>query len=339
MRRGFLLAAGFGTRLRPLTNHRPKPLTPVCGIPMLDHAAALLQRAGIESAVVNAHWLPEQIEAWADAHPMDLFVSVEQPDILGTGGGLRKALAELADPFVVVNGDILSDVDVLGLLEAAGGEALAAMALRRLDPDQTYGQVKADSTGTVCDLVRLAYTGPVGELVPGTHFTGVHALRHELVRRLPAEGESCIVRQAYVSAVPERRVRALTHDGTWFDVGTPQAYLEANMQAVRGDLVLPIDPHERAAFAQRPGARRGDPPADVTIEGSVWIGEGAEIAAGAHLGPDVVIGAGARIGSGARLQRTVVWDGCEVPQDAELEAAIVHDGGVLETARRSASSE
>lgn len=330
MRRGFLLAAGFGTRLRPLTNHRPKPLTPVCGIPMLDHAAALLQRAGIDSAVVNAHWLPEQIEAWAASHAMDLFVSVEAPDILGTGGGLRAALGELADPFVVVNGDILSDVDVLALLDAAGGDALAAMALRHRDPDQTYGQVLSDQAGVVVDLVGLAAAAPEGPVRTGTHFTGVHALRHELVRRLPDQGESCIVRQAYVSAIGERRVRATQHDGTWFDVGTPGAYLEANLRACRGELVLPIDPLERAAFACRPDAQVGDPPAGVTIHGSVWIGPGAEIAPSAVLGPDVVVGAGARIGAGARLARSVVWDGCAVPQDADLDAAIVYDGGILE---------
>lgn len=334
MRKGFLLAAGFGTRLRPLTHHRPKPLTPVCGIPMLDHAAALLQRAGITSAVVNAHWLPEQVVAWAADHELDLFVSVEEPEILGTGGGLRKALGELADPFVVVNGDILSDVDLGALLEAAQGDALAAMALREREPHQTYGHVLADASDTVVKLVTLAEAAPEGAVTPGTHFTGVHALRHELVERLPPTGESCIVRGAYTSAIPERRVRATHHAGTWFDVGTPQAYLEANLQACRGTLKLPIDPVHRAAFAQRPDARRGDPPAGVTITGSAWIGHGAVIAPGVVL-HDVVVGEGARIEAGVTLRDTVVWDGCVVPPKTELEAAIVYDGGVLETVRRS----
>ncbi len=335
MRRGFLLAAGFGTRLRPLTNHRPKPLTPVCGVPMLDHAAALLVTHGIEAAVVNAHHLPEQIESWAEDHHLDLHVSVEVPEILGTGGGLRLALPQLADPFVVVNGDILSDVDLTGLLDL-GDQDLACMALREKGPTDRYGEVRADATGTVVDLVGLAHAD--GEPVSGTHFTGVHALTHELVERLPATGESCIVRQAYVSAVPDRRVAARLHRGAWFDVGTPEAYLRANLLACEGTLRLPLDPMSRASIARRPGAQKGTIPSGVQIAGSVWIGPGAVLEPGCQLGPGAIIGPGAHIGPGARVRESVVWDGCSVPAGADLRRAIVYDGGLLETERRPSAS-
>ncbi len=325
-RRGFLLAAGFGTRLRPLTHHRPKPLAPVCGIPMLDHAAALLQQHGIHSAVVNAHHLPEQIVAWAEQHPMDLHVSVELPDILGTGGGLLKALPQLAERFVVVNGDILSDVDLQALFTALEGRA-AAMALRTLDPDQSHGQVVADEAGVVCDLVRLATAEPRGALQVGTHFTGVHALTRAMVQQLPP-GESCIVRQAYVNEVPRRSVAATLHRGTWFDVGTPQAYLQANLLAVEGRLRLPLDPFERAAYARRGDQETGTRPA-ASVEGAVWIGPDVEFEPGVRVGPRAVIGGKAFIGAGADLQDTVVWDGAVVPAGSRLRNAIVYDGGTL----------
>ena len=336
VRRGFLLAAGFGTRLRPLTNFRPKPLTPVCGVPMLDHAAALLERHGVRSAVVNAHHLPDQVRTWAQDHPMDLEVSVEVPVILGTGGGLRKALPHLADPFVVVNGDILSDVDLGALLDEVDGDVLACMALREKQPEDRYGEVRADATGTVVDLVGLATAE--GEPVDGTHFTGVHALSHALVERLPPEGESCIVRQAYVSAVPERRIHATRHAGTWFDVGTPEAYLRANLLACEGTLRLPLDPADRGWIVRRPDREIGAAPAGVELRGPVWIGHGARLEPGCVLGPRAIVGPGARVGSGAVLQDAVVWDGCSVPAGARLERAIVYDGGTLETERRPSAS-
>ena len=113
MHTAFLLAAGFGTRLRPLTLLRPKPLLPVCGIPMLDYALAHVRNHGHEKILVNAHYLWEQVAVWADRNGVTL--QVELPIVLGTGGGLRAALDDLAESVVIVNADILSDVDLTAL--------------------------------------------------------------------------------------------------------------------------------------------------------------------------------------------------------------------------------
>lgn len=313
--RAFLLAAGFGTRLRPLTLNRPKPLVPVCGVPMLDYAAALLQRHGIHSAVVNAHWLPEQVQAWADSHPMDLKVLVEAPDILGTGGGLRAARPDLAERFVVVNGDILCDVDLSALL-AGLADHDAMMALRAPGPGQDYGVVATDQEDIVVDLVGLAHAQPRGAVDRGTHFTGVHALRASMLDGLPA-GQSCIVRQGYVPQLPSRRVGSVRHGGTWFDVGTPAAYLQANLLAVEGKLPLPLDPFSRASRRDYGEA----------LQGAVWIGEGAVLEPGCKVGPRAIIGAGATIERGATVRDSVVWDGCRVAAGATLSGAIVYDLG------------
>ncbi len=328
--KAFLLAAGFGTRLRPLTLHRPKPLVPVCGLPMLDYALALVTRHGLGGAVVNAHWLPGHVEAWAEKQAVPLHVSVEAPVILGTGGGLRKALPHLDERFVVVNGDILCDVDLTGLLEAvpAGG---AAMALRVLGEGERYGVVASDGAH-VTDLVKLATCEPRGAEDQSTHFTGVHAMSREALLRVPAEGEACVVRTAYTSLVAERLVAARRHSGTWFDVGTPGAWLRANLEALRGTLSLPVDPWDHVGWGvDASGTERGDAAAVKTVRpaGAAWIGAGAVIEDGAVLGPDVVIGAGAVVRSGARLTRAVVWDGVEVSGDTSIDGGCVHDGGVL----------
>ncbi len=326
----FLLAAGFGTRLRPLTLDRPKPLVPLCGLPLLDQAVARLMAQGFDSAVVNAHHLPEQVERWADAHGFPLTVSLEAPAILGTGGGLRHARPLLADRFVVVNGDVLADVDLRGLIDRLDDRIGTVMALRDGGPE--YGIVAFDETDTVVDLVGLASAPAEGAVDRHRHFTGIYALDQRVLDHVP-EGEACIVRTAWSALVPERRVGAWRHDGIWVDLGNPTLYLEANRGALAGELPLALDPFPLAAFATR-GERtwgdRGLLHPSVQVAGPAWIGQGADIGAGAHLGPGVVIGPGARIGRGARLRDTVVWDGASVPPEARHSAAIVHDSGVCD---------
>ena len=117
----FLLAAGFGTRLRPLTLCRPKPLLPLMGRPMIDYALHQLVEAGFSNILVNAHHLYEHVQNWVNETSnnsnVNIDIQVELPDILGTGGGLRAAIENLGEKVLVWNGDIISDIDVRKLFE------------------------------------------------------------------------------------------------------------------------------------------------------------------------------------------------------------------------------
>ncbi len=208
----FVLAAGLGTRLRPLTLTTPKPLLRVAGLPMLDHVLDHLRRYGHDEVVVNAFWLADRIVDWARDKP-GVTVVVEAPAILGTGGGLKNAAPHLAERFVVVNGDILSDID-LGALWAV--DAPAVMALRP--------QARPVHTGVALDggVVR-GIQGVVGEGDPALHFTGVHVLRRDVLDRVPP-GEQCIVRTAYRALIPTGQVRGVVHTGRWTDIGTLDEY-------------------------------------------------------------------------------------------------------------------
>lgn len=315
MHTAFVLAAGLGTRLRPLTDHRPKPLVPVCGVPLLAYALASCRAHGLLDVIVNAHWLAEQIEAWAgEREGARVTVSTERPDILGTGGGLKAVEGLLAERFVVLNGDVLADVDLTALLAAVpdGGQALV-LRPHRSDADR-YGHVSADSTGTVVRMRDFARTEPVGELVDDTHFTGIHALhRGMLADAIP--GFSCILRTASTARIDRRLIRGVRYDGPWLDIGDPEAYLATNLALLRREVPLALDPFTRA----------GPVPDGVTVRGPVWVGPGATVAPGAIL-DHAVIGAGARVGP-VPIVRSVVWDGVTV--DAGLTDAVAHDGGVL----------
>jgi mannose-1-phosphate guanylyltransferase len=322
----FILAAGLGTRLRPLTECRPKPLVPICGVPLLAYSLAACARHGLTRVVINAHWLADQLVAWeGEREGCVVGVSVEQ-EILGTGGGLRLVRDQLAERFVVLNADVLHDVD-LTALRAAVPEGGGALALRP-DPAEAprYGIVAADATGTVVKLVEVARAEPRGDVALDTHFTGIHALHRDALELVP-EGFACIVRTAYKALVPQRRVAGVRYGGPWLDAGDPAAYLEANLDVLEGRVPLSLDPFDRAAFAVRSGRVVGSAPSGVVVEGPAWIGQGARIGRGARL-RRAIVGEGAIVPDGAVLEDAVVWDGAEVPAGG-VSRAIVHDRGVL----------
>ncbi len=217
----FILAAGLGTRLRPLTLATPKPLLPVGGVAMLDRVLAHVRAYGHQHVVVNAHWLAEQVVAWGADKP-GVTVLVEHPEILGTGGGLRNARARMAERFVVVNGDILCDVDLDALWRV---DAPAVMALRP-QPTPVHTGVALDATGVVRGIA-----GVVGETDTRLHFTGVHVLARSVLDHVPPSGAACIVRSAYRALVPSGQVRGVVHPGAWTDIGTPEEYAAANAGA------------------------------------------------------------------------------------------------------------
>ncbi|MBN2799943.1 MAG: NDP-sugar synthase [Deltaproteobacteria bacterium] len=309
----FVLAAGFGTRLRPLTEALPKPLVPVCGVPMLAYSLALCARHGLREVVVNAHHLAETLAPWeGEREGVRVSLSVEAPEILGTGGGLRAVARSMAPRFAVVNADVLNDVDLAALIARVppGGGALAL----RSHPDAArYGVVAADAEGVVVRLASVVEAPPVGQVDLSTHFTGVHAMDRGALALIPEGGFACVVRTAYASLVPRRLVSSLRHGGLWLDVGDPAAYLDANLAVLDGGLRLPLDPFARAGWSRR-GERATGAAGLVEraeVSGPAWVGAGAEL--GRARVSRSVIGAGAVVQDGAELVDSVVWEGSTVP--------------------------
>ena len=272
-----MLAAGVVPRLQTLTVTTPKPLVPVCGVPMLAWSLALLHHHGVTAAVVNTHYLAEAFHSWQGLHE-GVFVTLshEKPKILGTGGGVRHVQSLLSDSFVIVNADILCDIDLTKLIEAVPKDG-ASMALRRSPEVKTYGVVGVDNVGVVSQLAHVAVAEPEGQVDEGTHFTGVHAMSQHALSRVPV-GFQCVVRTAYKEMVPTRVVRGVEHEGVWLDVGNPAAYLEANLAVLNGEGPTHLDVMSRAGWSRdHRGVERGDAALveGVVIEGPVWVGVGA----------------------------------------------------------------
>lgn len=320
----FVLAAGHGRRLRPVTDHLPKPLAPVCGVPSLRYALAAAVAAGHRRIVVNAWHLAAQLRPVARWQVGAEIEVVEEPgdEPLGTGGGLRHARDRLADRVTVLNGDVICHPDLRALADAVppGG---AALLLRRHPSDaQRYGVVAADAEGAVVRLRdrREPAQGPVAD---DTHFTGLHALDTAVLDDLP-DGPACIVGDRYLDLLGDRRLRAVVTEAPWLDIGNPAALLTANLAVLCTTLPTALDPFAFAAFARGPRGERGRPPSGVRCEGPVWIGHDAVLPPGATLS-ETVVGHRATVQGPATLRRCVVLDDAVVPEGAWQDQVFVGD--------------
>lgn len=317
----FVLAAGFGTRMRPLTERLPKPLVPVCGVPLLAYALAHGHRHGARRALVNAHWCASALAPWQGVHEGVRVDIVEEVEILGTGGGLRNVAHRLAPRFLVLNGDVLSALD-LGALRDRLPDGGAALALR-VSPDDaaSYGVVRTDARQRVVGLRR--YEAPAEPPIQAdAHFTGLYAMDHAALTHV-GPGMQDIAATAFPALMRHGRLVGWRSDALWLDLGDPKAYRAANLAVLRGEAEFALDPMPRAAFACRPGCHWGHPPPGVRFTGACWVGRGARVDPRAVL-EDAVIGAGAMVGP-VRLRRSVVWEGVEVGADIDDGVAWAND--------------
>jgi mannose-1-phosphate guanylyltransferase len=341
--RPFVLAAGFGTRLRPLTDQLPKPVVPVLGQPLVGLTLARLERAGHGRVVLNAHHQPDrlrtEVDAWRDRfHPaLELDYSVELPEILGTGGGLVAARPLLGDGVAaLINGDILCDFDLPSLAAAHEASGAAATILLVEHPEvERFGAITTDAEGRVLDLAGLgqrldhAAGGPGGEPVRRGVFAGVHLAGPAIFDHLPGEGFACIVRQGYVPLLAAGEdVRAVFHDGTWNDLGTVERYLDTHTALLRSGFPDACELADASAVAWGLDARgraygRADrvEVADAAVlRGPIALGEGCVVGAGAVVGPDCHLGAGVMVGERCALQRVVAWPGARLPAASAFAA-------------------
>jgi NDP-sugar pyrophosphorylase family protein len=330
--RAMILAAGLGTRLRPLTQVIPKPALPMLNRPMLTHHLTLLRDAGVTEVMINLHHLPDILEERLRAAPVEgisLYFSRE-PVILGTGGGLKQVAGFFAgrgEPFFLLNGDLMIDVSLQDVLEThRRSGAVATMCLREDPEAAAYGALGVDGEGRIIDFVGRARAP--GTVVRSGLFTGIHVLEEDVLALLP-EGESCINRTAYPALISGgARVQAHFQQGFWSDVGTPGRYFSTSMALLSGRLRLAgMGDPKQAAWALTEAGQHGSQDRLKGLDAAevlpnVLLAEGVSLGAGARLGPSVAVGEGASIGAGARVRRSVIWPGASIEPDVGLDEVI-----------------
>ncbi len=281
-----VLAAGLGTRLRPLTLARPKPLMPLWNVPLLERILRLLETWGVERITVNLHSQPEAIQAFLDRRDGRASIRTSyEPEILGTAGALRPLRSCLgSEPFWVVNADIAARLEAEPLLQAfAAGDGLAAAWL---EPKKGPRTVEADRRGRI-----TCYRSPTPG-VPGTFtFCGLQLVSPRIFDFLP-ERPFCTLVEAYEHAL-ECGVcvqGVAVKDSFWDDAGTVEAYLRLHGQASA------VSGQTSAVSGRRVGA-------------GVWVSEEAEVASDVRGRRSVVYG-GARVLPGSVLTGCVIGGGC-----------------------------
>ena len=232
-----LLAAGLGTRMRPLTEHTPKPLIAVAGRPLIAYALERLRAAGVRKVVMNVHWLADRLEEWARAQtpPPEIVVSDERAALLETGGGIRKALPLLGDaPFYVVNTDSIwidGETPALSRLAAAWDDARMDALLLLCPLEQAVGHGRGGDFLCVDGAMPHAAPCPIRRAAPDERpaapvFTGIYIVHPRLFAAAP-ETPRFSMNVLFDAAMREGRLFGLMHDGPWLHVGTPQAIAEA----------------------------------------------------------------------------------------------------------------
>jgi mannose-1-phosphate guanylyltransferase len=308
-----VLVGGFGTRLRPLTLTTPKQMLPILHRPMIEHVLEHLASHGIDEAVLSMGYRPD---AFADAYADGTCAGVKlhyaiEPEPLDTAGAIRFAAlhAGITDRFLVVNGDVLTDLDLGALVafhEEHGGEG--SIALHRVEDPSAFGVVPTDADGRVEAFVEKP---PRDEAPTDLINAGTYVFEPSVLDRIADGRKVSIEREVFPAMVADGVLYAMSGDTYWIDTGTPPKYLQAQMDLLRGLRGEKVD-------GVHPGAEVAP---DAVVARSV-VGEGAVIEAGAQVRGSVVM-PGARIGSGAVVERAIVGRGAEVGAGARVDDVAV----------------
>ncbi len=325
--KAMILAAGLGERMWPLTEERAKPSLPLINRPMIAHTLEHLARHGVQEAMINLHCHPESIRGLVgDGKKYGVKVHYsDEPVILGTAGGLKKAETFLkgSGPFFMLNSDSVSDCDLgAALKKHRESAALATMVLVPQDPKSGYSTVEMDQRDRI---VRIA-GNPSGSSDPvaGRYFfAGIHILEPDIFEAIPA-GKSEINSDIYPRLISAGKViKGFVHTGFWKEIGNPRLYLEGSLALLRGvkDPSLASIQSSEGIYLDRVVL-----PKDVAIEPPVFVGRGASIGPESALLGGVVIGRQATIGKACSLRSTLVWDGARIGDGSRLSECIVTSG-------------
>ncbi|NPA97096.1 MAG: NDP-sugar synthase [Crenarchaeota archaeon] len=314
--KAIVLAGGFATRLRPLTLTKPKPVLPILGKPLIRWIIEGLRGAGVSEVVVCARYMAEHVEkALEGVEGVDVKVLRERKP-LGDAGPLKLVEREvgLDSTFLVVYGDVFSDVDVARLVSyhrSVG--AIATLTLVEVDDPSRYGVAELEDG----KIVRFVEKPRREEAPSNLANAGVYVFEPEVLKYVPSDRPSKIARDVVPRLVDEGVVYGYVHRGLWIDIGVPSDYLRANVEALKR--FYPegyVDP----------SASIGE---DVELQHPVYIARGASISRKSVIGPHVVIGPRASIGEGTRIRNAVLFDDVQVDSYAYIDSAIVGSACVI----------
>ena len=335
-----ILVGGEGTRLRPLTYGTPKPMVPLFGVPFLERTLSRLHYAGIDDVILAAGYLPKAItEHFGDGSRLGgmrlTYVIEDEP--LGTAGAIKNVAEHITGPFFVLNGDILTSLDLRAMTEyhkEKGG--LGTLHLIKVDDPSPFGCVVHDSTGRVSAFVEKP---PKNEAPTDEINAGTYLLERAVLEAIPPSSHVSIERETFPQVLAAgARLYAYTTADYWLDVGRPDQYLQAHRDVLDGRLTLEptADPQaHKGTFYLRPPQNGGvdgksghGEPASARafpagIRPPAFLGVETELDPAALVGPYAVLGDRTCVEAGATIENSVLWDGVMVCGRAHINEAIL----------------
>ncbi|MFC1961600.1 sugar phosphate nucleotidyltransferase [Chloroflexota bacterium] len=314
-----ILIGGEGTRLRPLTCNIPKAMVPILNKTFLEHLLLYLKQHGISEVILAMGYLPDPIQSHlGDGVGLGMKITyLVEEEPLGTAGAVKNAASLLEVAFLVFNGDILTEINLTGMIARHREvKPKVSIALTPVEDPTVYGVVETDEGG----MVRRFLEKPGrDEVTTNMINAGIYILEPEVLSLVPA-GEHCMFENYLFPLLLERDEPILSYPSRayWIDIGTPEKYLKTNQDLLRewGEEV-----RTEGKSDLHPGAR---------ISGPVLIGEGCTVAEGARLKGPAVLGPRCEIGRGAIVDGAVLWQGVRIGEEALVRNCIVGAGGCIE---------
>ena len=315
--KALVLAGGFATRLRPLSCSRPKTLFPLANQPLIDYTLQNLAQGGVDTIILSVYYMAENIVRYLGPtkYDMGILYSREQRP-LGKGGGIKNAEDIInGEPFIVINGDIITDLDLrrlISFLEEKGG--LATIALYQVTDPSRYGSVELDWEGRITRFVEKPEPGTAPSNLINA---GIYVLEPEVLEYMPSGKKFDTEVEVFPILAQERKLFGFEFHGYWTDIGVPEEYLNANA----------------AILGTRTGSS-GNENANVDPTATVMepciFGDNVNIGADSVIGPNVSMMDNVHIGKGVRIENSIIFAGASIEDYSSVRNALIGESAVLE---------
>ncbi|OGO19877.1 MAG: hypothetical protein A2144_04755 [Chloroflexi bacterium RBG_16_50_9] len=328
-----ILVGGPGTRLQPLTYQTPKSMMPVLNRPFLEHTLAYLKRFGVKDIILTLNYLPEVIQDYFsngnDAGVRLTYCIEDNP--MGTAGAVKNVEPYLDGTFIVLNGDIFTDMDLADMINFHRQKrAKATISLKWVDNPSAFGVIETAHDQSV---MRFIEKPPPGEAATNWINAGTYILEPDVLRHIPANSHYMFERGLFPLLLKlGEPVYGYPFSGYWLDMGTPEKYFSLNSDLLLSKTTSPlIDGHDKDVVTY---GQNVDIHPSATIIAPVIIGSNCRIGEGTSIRGPVVIGANCYLGNGATIENAVLWSHDRVGANASLKQCVISDNINIEPERQ-----
>jgi len=317
-----ILAGGEGTRLRPLTSTIPKPVVPLVARPFISYMLEWLRSHGVDDVILGCGFMADGVRGvLGDGSGLGIRLRyLEEPEPLGTGGALKFAEELLDERFFMLNGDVLTDIDLTAQLEQhERSGARATLALYPVEDPSAYGLVRCNSDGSVREFIEK----PGLDLLDTNLINaGAYILEREILNGMPPAGTNVSIEREVFPRLVDAGLYGYAANGYWMDIGTPDRYLKATYDILEGTVITEVG---------RQLGEHGMSLVDgASVEGRVvppvLLAAGCTVAPRAFVGDRSVLGEGVTVSEGARIQSSVLLEGVRVGADTTISSSIIGRG-------------